>query len=85
VVDTKPRLREPREEVRASYNQACGHVLFSSDDRKTAWELITPVVSAREFINDNAVGISDSDGVQVIGVLRATGLEPATSSLGSLS
>src|SRR6185369_790285 len=28
VVDTKPRLREPCEEVRASYHQACGHVLF---------------------------------------------------------
>jgi hypothetical protein len=63
VVDTKPRLREPCEEVRATHHRAFGHVLFSSDDRKTPAELITSVVRARQFMNDNAVGITDSDGV----------------------
>ena len=44
---TKLRLRELCEEVLASYHQARGHDLFSSDDRKTARELMASVVHPR--------------------------------------
>ncbi len=44
---TKLRLRELCDEVLASYHQARGHELFSSDDRETARGLITSVVNPR--------------------------------------
>lgn len=44
---TRLRLRELCDEVLASYRQARGHDLFSSDDRKTARELLASVVSPR--------------------------------------
>ncbi len=44
---TKLRLRELCDEVLASYHQARGDDLFSSDDRKTARELMASVVSPR--------------------------------------
>jgi hypothetical protein len=42
---TKLRLRDLCDEVLASYHQARGHDLFSSDDRKAARELISSAVS----------------------------------------
>ena len=44
---TKLRLRELCDEVLASYNQARGRDLFSSDDRKTARDLMASVVKSR--------------------------------------
>lgn len=44
---TKLRLRELCDEVLASYHQAHGHDLFSSDDRKTARELFASVLNPR--------------------------------------
>jgi hypothetical protein len=44
---TKLRLRDLCDEVIASYHQARGHELFSSDDRKAARELMASVVSAQ--------------------------------------
>jgi hypothetical protein len=44
---TKLRLRELCEEVLASYNQARGRDLFSSDDRKTARDLMASVVKSK--------------------------------------
>lgn len=44
---TKLRLRDLCDEVLASYHQARGQDLFSSDDRKTARELMASVVNAR--------------------------------------
>lgn len=44
---TKLRLRELCDEVLASYHQARGHDLFSSDDRKTARDLMKSVVSSK--------------------------------------
>ena len=44
---TKLRLRELCDEVLASYHQAHGRDLFSSDDRKTARELMASVVKTR--------------------------------------
>ena len=44
---TKLRLRELCDEVLASYNQARGRDLFSSDDRKTASDLMASVVKSR--------------------------------------
>ena len=42
---TKLRLRELCDEVLASYDQARGRDLFSSDDRKAARELTASVVN----------------------------------------
>ena len=44
---TKLRLRDLCDEVLASYHQARGCDLFSSDDRKIARELTTSVVNPR--------------------------------------
>lgn len=44
---TKLRLRDLCDEVLASYHQARGRDLFSSEDRKTARELMASVVSSR--------------------------------------
>jgi len=44
---TKLRLRELCDEVLASYNQARGRDLFSSDDRKSARDLMASVVKPR--------------------------------------
>lgn len=44
---TKLRLRELCDEVLASYHQARGDDLFSSDDRTSARELMASVVSPR--------------------------------------
>ena len=44
---TKLRLRELCDEVLATYHQARGHDLFSSDDRKSARELMAFVVNPR--------------------------------------
>ena len=44
---TKIRLRELCDEVLASYHQARGDDLFSSDDRKAARELMASVVGSR--------------------------------------
>jgi hypothetical protein len=44
---TKLRLRELCDEVLASYHQARGPDLFSSDDRKAARELMASVVNPR--------------------------------------
>jgi len=44
---TKLRLRDLCDEVLASYNQARGQDLFSSDDRKAARELMASVVGPR--------------------------------------
>lgn len=44
---TKLRLRELCDEVLASYHEARGRDLFSSDDRKTARELTASVVTSR--------------------------------------
>jgi hypothetical protein len=44
---SKFRLRELCDEVLASFHQARGHDLFSSEDRKTARELMATVVSPR--------------------------------------
>lgn len=44
---TKLRLRELCDEVLASYHQARGDERFSSDDRRTARELIASVVRPR--------------------------------------
>jgi hypothetical protein len=41
---TKLRLRELCDEALASYHQARGHDLFSSEDRKTARDLMASVV-----------------------------------------
>ncbi len=42
---TKIRLRELCDEVLASYHQARGNDLFSSDDRKAARELMASMVN----------------------------------------
>lgn len=44
---TKLRLRELCDEVLASYHEAQGHDLFSSDDRKAARELMASVMIQR--------------------------------------
>ena len=44
---TKLRLRELCDEVLASYHQARGRDLFSSDDRKAARELTALVVTPK--------------------------------------
>ena len=44
---SKLRLRELCDEVLASYHQARGNDLFSSDDRKAARELMASVVNRR--------------------------------------
>jgi hypothetical protein len=44
---TKLRLRDLCDEVLASYHQARGRDLFSSDDRQIARELMTSVVNSR--------------------------------------
>lgn len=44
---TKLRLRDLCDEVLASYHQARGHDLFSSDDRSAARELTKRVVKPR--------------------------------------
>jgi hypothetical protein len=44
---TRLRLRELCDEVLASYHQARGHELFSSDDRKAARDLMASVVNPR--------------------------------------
>jgi hypothetical protein len=44
---SKLRLRELCDEVLASYHQACGNDLFSSDDRNAARELMASVIRAR--------------------------------------
>jgi hypothetical protein len=44
---TKLRLRDLCDEVLASYHQARGRDLFSSEDRKAARELMASVVSSR--------------------------------------
>ena len=44
---TKLRLRELCDEVLASYHHARGHDLFSSDDRKTARNLMASVVNRK--------------------------------------
>jgi hypothetical protein len=44
---TKLRLRELCDEVLASYHQARGRDLFSSDDRKIARDIMASVVKSR--------------------------------------
>jgi hypothetical protein len=44
---TKLRLRELCDEVLASYHQARGQELFSSEDRNAARDLMASVVSSR--------------------------------------
>ena len=44
---TKLRLRELCDEVLASYHQARGHDLFSSDDRENARDLMESMVNPR--------------------------------------
>ena len=49
---TKLRLRELCDEVLASYHQARGRDLFSSDDRKTARDIMASVVNPLERLRE---------------------------------